>query len=111
MFMIRRIARFIYRCGTWATVRKMALMCYVPTKITGLYFRRLGGVGARGVARIIRRISCERVDTIFTHGFGVGSDMYLDNQIAILARPQWSNALRVYPKYAMGQWYGCVMRS
>ena len=54
----------------------------MPTKITGLYFRRLGGIGARGIARIIRRMSGEQVDIILTHGFGGGADMYLDGQIA-----------------------------
>ena len=53
----------------------------MPTRITDLYFRRLGGMSPRRVAKLVEMSHCKKVEIILTHGLGGGADMYLDGPI------------------------------
>lgn len=70
----------------------------MPTRISDLYFRRLGGMSPSRVAKLVESSRCKKVEIILTHGWGGGADMYLDGHIrramvcdtvVFLLKPDW----------------------
>ena len=82
MFRLKNILTFPLKYGFVETIRRIVRrQGYAPTKITRLYFRRLGGMSPRGVAKFVEASHCKKVEIVLTHGLGGGADMYLDGQI------------------------------
>ena len=79
---VKSIISFPFKYGLMETLRRIVRgRSCVPTRITDLYFRRLGGVGPRRVAKLVETSHCKKVEIVLTHGLGGGAYMYLDGQI------------------------------
>lgn len=96
---LKKTLAFPLKYGLVETMRRIVRgRGYVPTRITGLYFRRLGGIGASKVVQLASASPNGNVEIILTHGWGGGADMYLEGRIAktveaggivLLVKPDW----------------------